>query len=279
MKIAILSDIHANWQGLEAVLEDCPSVDQTLCLGDVVGYGGDPTRCVDEGVRRGFKTKIGNHDRACTDPAILEWFNEDAATVVRWTVDVIEEERLAWLRDLPESETKEKVLLVHASPRDHIYEYVLDTAVAFANLELLKKRVCFHGHTHVPGIFGLSDGQVTHDYRVDTFRLAGPALVNPGSVGQPRDGMLMASYGIWNVDDGTFEFRRVPYDIGGAQKAIRKANLPERLRFVSKPDDEAPCAPRLAAPRLCGRGGRRPGLLSGLGRQLARVHQRQPSRA
>jgi len=81
----------------------------------------------------------------------------------------------------------------------------------------------------VPGMFGLLDGQVTHDYRVDTFRLAGPALVNPGSVGQPRDGVPMASYGIWDVDEGTFEFRRVPYDIGGAQKAIRKANLPERF--------------------------------------------------
>ena len=75
MKIAILSDIHANWQGLEAVLEDCPAVDETLCLGDVVGYGGDPTRCVDEVIERGWLTLVGNHDRACTDPAILEWFN------------------------------------------------------------------------------------------------------------------------------------------------------------------------------------------------------------
>jgi len=106
---------------------------------------------------------------------------------------------------------------------------VLDTAVAQANLELLDGRICLHGHTHVPGIFGMSDGQVTHDYRVDTFRLAGPALVNPGSVGQPRDGVPMASYGIWDVDEGTFEFRRVGYDIGGAQEAIRKAKLPERF--------------------------------------------------
>jgi diadenosine tetraphosphatase ApaH/serine/threonine PP2A family protein phosphatase len=81
----------------------------------------------------------------------------------------------------------------------------------------------------VPGIFGVSDGLVTHDYRVDTFRLAGPALVNPGSVGQPRDGVPMASYGIWDVDDGTFEFRRVRYDIEGAQRAIRMAKLPERF--------------------------------------------------
>src|SRR5439155_3560480 len=105
---------------LEAVMEDCPPVDETLCLGDVVGYGGDPKRCVDEVMDNGWLTLVGNHDRACTDPEILEWFNDDAATVVRWTVDVIGPERLEWLRDLPDSHTKENVLLVHASPRSHL---------------------------------------------------------------------------------------------------------------------------------------------------------------
>jgi diadenosine tetraphosphatase ApaH/serine/threonine PP2A family protein phosphatase len=229
LRVAILSDIHANWQALEAVLRDCPPVDETLCLGDVVGYGGDPKRCVDEVTRRSWLTLVGNHDRACTDPEILEWFNDDAASVVRWTVEVIGDERIEWLRGLPDSHVKEDVLLVHASPRDHIYEYVLDTAVAYANLELLNGGICFHGHTHVPGIFGLADGQVTHEYRVDTFHLKGPALVNPGSVGQPRDGSPTASYGIWDVDNQTFEFRRVRYDIKGAQRAIRKARLPERF--------------------------------------------------
>jgi len=122
MRVAVFSDIHANWQGLEAVMEDCPAVDETLCLGDVVGYGGDPKRCVDEVMERGWLTLVGNHDRACTDPEILEWFNEDAAQVVRWTVDVIGEDRLDWLRELPDQHLKEDVLLVHASPRDHIYE-------------------------------------------------------------------------------------------------------------------------------------------------------------
>jgi len=229
LKIAIFSDIHANLQALESVLDDCPPVDETLCLGDVVGYGGDPKRCIDEVVDRGWLTLVGNHDRACTDPEILEWFNEDAASVVRWTVGVIGDKRLDWLRGLPDSHVKHDVLLVHASPRDHIYEYVLDTAVAFANLELLDGGLCLHGHTHVPGIFGLVETQVTHDYRVDTFRLDGPALVNPGSVGQPRDGNPMASYGIWDVDEETFEFRRVPYDIKGAQRAISKAKLPDRF--------------------------------------------------
>ena len=130
---------------------------------------------------------------------------------------------------LPDRQVEHDVQLVHASPRDHIYEYVLDTAVAHANLELLDGGVCFHGHTHVPGIFGLDSGAVTHEYRVDTFPLEGPALVNPGSVGQPRDGLPTASYGVWDVDKKTFEFRRVRYDIKGAQRAIRKARLPERF--------------------------------------------------
>jgi diadenosine tetraphosphatase ApaH/serine/threonine PP2A family protein phosphatase len=148
---------------------------------------------------------------------------------VRWTIEVIGPERLDWLRGLPDSHLTHDVLLVHASPRDHIYEYVLDTAVAQANLELLDGAVCFHGHTHVPGIFALASETVTHEYRVDTFPLQGPALVNPGSVGQPRDGLPTASYGIWDVDEETFEFRRVRYDIKGAQRAIRKAKLPERF--------------------------------------------------
>jgi diadenosine tetraphosphatase ApaH/serine/threonine PP2A family protein phosphatase len=101
--------------------------------------------------------------------------------------------------------------------------------VAQANLELLNGGVCFHGHTHIPGIFGMTGDTVTHEYRVDTFRIKGPSLVNPGSVGQPRDGVPTASYGVWDVDDNTFQFRRVRYDIKGAQRAIRKARLPERF--------------------------------------------------
>ncbi len=229
MKVAIFSDIHANWQALEAVMRDCPPVDETLCLGDVVGYGADPKRCIDEVIKRGWPTLVGNHDRACTDPEILEWFNEDAASVVRWTIGLVGEERLQWLRDLPDNRMVHDCLTVHASPRDHIYEYVLDTAVAGANLDLLDGGVCFHGHTHVPGIFAQVGGMVTHEYRVDRFPIVGPALVNPGSVGQPRDGLPTASYGVWDVDNQTFEFRRVRYDIKGAQRAIRKARLPERF--------------------------------------------------
>src|SRR5258708_37459368 len=120
-------------------------------------------------MNQGWLTLVGNHDRACTDPEILEWFNDDAASVVRWTVEVIGPERLDWLRGLPDSHVKNRVLLGHASPRDHIYEYVLDTAVAHANLELIDGGGCFHGHTHVPGGFVRSDGAGNHEYMGDTF--------------------------------------------------------------------------------------------------------------
>jgi len=120
-------------------------------------------------------------------------------------------------------------VLVHGSPRDHIYEYILDAATAEANLSLVEGQVCFHGHTHVPGIFRRESGQLLHEYQVGTFKLTGTELVNPGSVGQPRDGIPDASYAIWDRSAGTFEFRRVAYDREGAKRAIRSAKLPDRF--------------------------------------------------
>jgi diadenosine tetraphosphatase ApaH/serine/threonine PP2A family protein phosphatase len=229
MKIAILSDIHANWHALDAVLQDLPEVDEILCLGDVVGYGGDPKRCVDELTDRGWMTLVGNHDRACTDPDILSWFNEDAASAIRWTAKQLGARRLKWLKALPEASHRHDFLLVHASPRDPIYEYILDDNSAAANLVLLNRQVCFHGHTHIPGIFQFNGGGVSHTYRKGRTKLKGPALVNPGSVGQPRDGDPDASYGIWDVGAKAFEFRRIRYDRPSAKQAIIKAGLPERF--------------------------------------------------
>jgi diadenosine tetraphosphatase ApaH/serine/threonine PP2A family protein phosphatase len=234
LKVGVLSDIHANWPALEAVLEHARDVDEIVCLGDVVGYGGDPARCLDEVRARGWTTLVGNHDRACTDPTILEWFNPDAASVIRWTKEQLGEERLEWLGHLPETHERGAALLVHASPRDPIYEYILDGLTAHANLEMLGDGVCFHGHSHVPGLFYLQDGQVAHNYWHGRARLAGPMLVNPGSVGQPRDGDPDASYGVWDAEAGSFEFRRVKYDRKKAQRSILAAGLPER--FASRLD-------------------------------------------
>ena len=232
MRIAFISDIHANWPALEAALEDLESheaIDDVVCLGDVVGYGADPVRCLDEVRRRGWLTLVGNHDRACTDTSVLGWFNPEAAEAVRWTVDQLDRDRLAWLAALPERAEQAGAELVHGSLRDPVYEYVLDGPTAAASLRLLRGRLCFHGHTHVPGVFHVTERRLAHSYRVGPLPVPGPALVNPGSVGQPRDGDPDASYGIWDVEADLFEFRRVPYDRSRAQRAILEAGLPPRF--------------------------------------------------
>jgi diadenosine tetraphosphatase ApaH/serine/threonine PP2A family protein phosphatase len=229
VKVAVISDIHANWPALEAVMADLPVVDDIVCLGDLVGYGGEPVRCLDFVRERGWLTLSGNHDLACTDDDVLGWFNEDAATAIRWTIVQLGADRIDWLRALPPSQTREGALLVHASPRSPVFEYVMDSESAAANLHQLGDGLCFHGHSHLPGVFSIDDGWVEHDYRLGSMTLAGPALVNPGSVGQPRDRDPDASYGVWDVETGTFEFRRVAYDRAAAQRAILDAGLPDRF--------------------------------------------------
>jgi diadenosine tetraphosphatase ApaH/serine/threonine PP2A family protein phosphatase len=234
MRIAVVSDIHANWPALQAILEDLEGVDDVICLGDVVGYGGQPLPCLDHVSGQGWLTLVGNHDRACTDAEALLWFNADAAAAVRWTAAQLDPGRARWLGGLPERATRDDVLLVHGSPRGPVHEYVLDQFTAAANLELLDGGVCFHGHTHLPGVFHVEHGSVVHDYRLGPVPLTGPALVNPGSVGQPRDRNPDASYGIWDTEAGSFDFRRVPYDREAAKRAILEAGLPPR--FASRLD-------------------------------------------
>ena len=234
MRVAYLSDIHSNWPALDAVLSDLAlqdGVDEVICLGDVVGYGPDPVRCLEHVRGSGWLTLVGNHDRACIDPTVLGWFNADAAAAVRWSIKQLEAEQLEWLGGLPERAERAGCQLVHGSPRDPVYEYILDSETAEANLRLIGDGLCFHGHTHVPGVFHVEHGEVTHTYRHDALPVAGPALVNPGSVGQPRDGDPDASYGIWDTEESTFEFRRVPYDREVVKRAILDSDLPPRLAF------------------------------------------------
>src|SRR5205807_500929 len=129
----VISDIHSNWQALEAVMADFPTLDEVICLGDVVGYGGDPNKCLDHVRDKRWPTLVGNHDRACTDVDILEWFNEDAARAIEWTVAHLGKNRLDWLQSLPDcDQIGDEIVLVHGSPRDHIYEYILDGPTADA---------------------------------------------------------------------------------------------------------------------------------------------------
>jgi predicted phosphodiesterase len=233
MRVAVLSDIHSNLVALDAVLAHAGTVDAVWHLGDVVGYGPDPDGVVARLIEVGAIGVRGNHDAAALGGPEIEWFNPEARAAAEWTRDTIDGTTRAWLSALPERHAIDRMTLVHGSPRDPIREYVTDARVALANLAVLETDFGLHGHTHVPVAFCLGPEdrlQVVAPDRGDGIQLDGRrALINPGSVGQPRDGDPDASYLVLDPDAATVTWHRVPYDIPAVQAAIRAAGLPRRL--------------------------------------------------
>ena len=228
--VGVISDVHANREALSAVVFDLPGhIESVLCLGDLVGYGADPAWCINLVRSSGWLTIAGNHDRACTNPIAMQRFNPDAADCIRWTINTLSDDEMVWLRTLNSAATYGGAMLVHGSPRDPTYEYVLDTITAGENLSLVGRSLCFHGHSHVPGIFERIGLAVRHSYAIGCVELGRGLLINPGSVGQPRDGDPDASYGLWDITRRTFEFRRVKYDREATKYAMARAGLPLRL--------------------------------------------------
>ena len=232
MRLAVLSDIHANLAALDAVRDDLPAVDEVWVLGDIVGYGPQPNEVIARLQEIGARSVMGNHDGAAIGEVDIAWFNPEAARAIRWTAEVVDENSRAYLAALPEVRREGELTAVHGSPRDPTWEYITDSEVAGANLASFDTRLCLHGHTHVPIIFRADDGQVSAvpatpgaPVSVDTGR----ALVNPGSVGQPRDGNPAASYLVVDTEARTAEFRRVAYDVERTQRAMREVDLPPRL--------------------------------------------------
>jgi len=232
MRLAVLSDVHANLAALDAVRDDLPDVEQVWVLGDIVGYGPQPNEVIARLQEMGARSVMGNHDGAAIGEVDIGWFNPDAARAIRWTADAIDENARAYLAALPEVRREGDLTAVHGSPRDPTWEYINDTEVAGANLASFDTRLCLHGHTHVPIIFRADDGLVRAvaatpgaPISVDIGRL----LVNPGSVGQPRDGNPAASYLVVDTEAQTAEFRRVSYDVAITQRAMRAVDLPSRL--------------------------------------------------
>jgi predicted phosphodiesterase len=236
---AVISDIHGNLEALEAVLADIPEgVDGIYCLGDVIGYGASPNGCCDLVRERGIPVISGNHDLAVTDPETdLAWFNPVAARAVEWTRDQITADNASFLYSLPRTMEGHGAFFVHGSVRDPD-EYILDSVTAEENLSALKTErpetpVCFFGHTHVKAIapFPQSQAPVGPSEPIDLSK-DGPYLVNPGSVGQPRDGDTFASYVLAEGTEPASErppsiaYRFVEYDLAGAQDRIRAAGLP-----------------------------------------------------
>jgi len=235
MRIAVLSDIHSNLAALEAVLGSLGTVDAVWHLGDVVGYGPEPDGVVQRlrdvaavGVR-------GNHDDAACGGTTIESFNVDARAAAEWTRARIGKETRTYLAALPEliAPAGSGFTLVHGSPRHPIWEYLDSPWAAEQNLALLETPHCFVGHTHVPIVFrqrrhgGIAATEVPPEshLRLDDRRV----VLNPGSVGQPRDGNPAASYLILDTAEGLATWRRVAYDIGATQAAMKAAGLPPRL--------------------------------------------------
>jgi diadenosine tetraphosphatase ApaH/serine/threonine PP2A family protein phosphatase len=232
MRIAVLSDIHANLPALDAVLAAAGDVDGVWHLGDVVGYGPDPDGVVDRLQSIGAVGVRGNHDTAAFGGIDIDWFNSDARRAMEWTRKAISRSTLDWLAALPERRAVEGCEQVHGSPREPLWEYITSPGVARANLALLASPIGLHGHTHIPVAWLDDDGRIelVRPAPGSTLELRGRrALVNPGSVGQPRDGDPEASFLILDPTVGTVTWHRVGYDIAAVQRAMRDAGLPRSL--------------------------------------------------
>ncbi len=231
MRVAVLSDIHANLVALDAVLAAVGDVDAIWHLGDVVGYGPDPDGVVARLEAVGAVGVRGNHDAAACGGDEIEWFNPEARAAMEWTRDAISPATRAWLAALPERRVEGDFTLVHGSMRDPTWEYITSVPVARANLAILDTPYGLHGHTHVPVAFRDDDGRVVPISPAADSELAldGRALLNPGSVGQPRDGDPAASWLVLDTAAARCSWHRAPYDVAAVQRSMASAGLPSRL--------------------------------------------------
>ena len=235
MRVAIVSDIHGNRQAFEAVLDsiEASTCEEMWCLGDLVGYGADPDACVALARAHAAICLAGNHDMGVRGDLPLEQFSRGAALAARWTQETINDETRAYLNGLEPALLDEQVGLFHASPRDPIWEYVLSALQAELCLDVQTHRVCLIGHSHVALSFSRAPGEpASGQTRTDGEALDladGEWLINPGSVGQPRDGDPRAAWLEFDLDSSTALYHRVEYDIDAAAAAIRAARLPDSL--------------------------------------------------
>jgi predicted phosphodiesterase len=235
VRIAIVSDIHGNRHAFEAVLDaiEASDCEEMWCLGDLVGYGADPDACVELARRYAAVCLAGNHDLGVRGDLPLEQFSRGAALAAKWTQETIGPETREYLGQLQPSNLDEEVGLYHASPRDPVWEYVLSPLQAELCLDEQRHRVCLIGHSHVALSFGrLAGASASGETRAadeDLDLSQGEWLVNPGSVGQPRDGDPRAAWLELDLDEMAAVYRRTDYDIAGAAAAIRAARLPDSL--------------------------------------------------
>lgn len=225
MTYAVISDIHSNLEALQQAMSiiDERKVGEIICLGDVVGYGSNPNECVDIIRARCSAVVLGNHDAAALDPSLAHDFNPIAKRAVTWTAEHLTVQSREFLSSLPLIERRENLLFVHSSPdKPGDWDYILDGDDAFSALRHVEEKICFIGHTHIPGIFSQRG-------RAKSITTDEKYLVNVGSIGQPRDGNPMLSFGVFDPTSWEYELIRSEYDILQAAEKIYRAKLPEEL--------------------------------------------------
>jgi len=228
MKIFVFSDVHANLTALEAALADAGAVDAYWFLGDLVGYGPDPNACVARvQALPNLVRVLGNHDAAVLGKMPLDWFNDEAQRLILWTREQLNEANLTFLAAAPEQTVQDDVTLVHGSPRSPVTEYILTAEVAATAFRHFHTDFCFAGHTHQPVRWQQTQGRVhRHSAEAGTpLHLVPRAILNAGSVGQPRDGDPRASYALYDPEAHVWEWRRVAYDIAAVQKRMAEKGL------------------------------------------------------
>ena len=235
MRIALLSDVHGNLPAFQAVVADIDSteVEEVWCLGDLVGYGAEPDACVELARERCDLCLAGNHDLVVTGAIDIADFSSSAATAAQWTRDTIGAEALEFLGGLSPQLDGREIGLYHASPRDPVWEYVLSSWQADECMDLMDERVAAVGHSHVALFFKRTgEGQVEGapaEAGLERDLSDGEWLINPGGVGQPRDGDPRAAYALYDTDSNLLRHVRVTYDVEAAQGKILAAGLPPFL--------------------------------------------------
>jgi predicted phosphodiesterase len=236
MKTAIISDIHANIEALEAVFADIESqeISSVICLGDIVGYGANPNECVELIRKKCPVTLMGNHDAAALNKLSTEHFNIHAKIAIDWTIKELTASSMAYLESLPVTIEQNDTSFVHATPYEpKMWYYITSLEEAAFNFQYFRSTKCLIGHTHIPIIIGFDGKREVFVHQENILNYAATPgsryIINVGSVGQPRDRNPAACYGIIDEEAKTYSYRRVEYDIAKTQAKMKKIHMPEFL--------------------------------------------------
>ena len=228
MRVLVISDIHSNLAALQSVIKDAGNFEAAWCLGDICGYGPDPNECIEIARKLpGLACVSGNHDAALVGLTSMEVFNNEARESVEWQRRVVTTENRGYIAQLPLILKVEGITLAHGSPRDPLWEYILDYPSAAANARVIDTAVCLCGHTHIPAVLDLGKNKMMNE-GTGLSAPVGRLFLNPGSVGQPRDNDPRASYAILDTLSGAWEFKRTAYNVSETQERMRSNGLPER---------------------------------------------------